>query len=442
MKSFFEFISSRRFAIFLLTTAFIVILISNLTPRLSMMRPEEVEALRRGRPAFFMIMQYLQVWTVVRSPFFLAIPAFIFFSITVCTLRRIERERRRAGRKERIEDARVRYEGEFTGRPESLIADLNGRGWETDVRESEGQTTVTGVKGGKGFWGSVAFHGGMNVAIAGIALSLTTGFKANIVLTESYGVPLGDAFIGWRPKDFPIKGAMMERFQAVYEQGFPVEYSMDLAFETEEGERKGTVKVNEPLKVMGYQIVPLRYGFSPRFVLKKRVETVLDAYINLSVMTPERIDRFDVEGEGIGVSAQFFPDYYMEGSKPATHSREPKNPVFFVEIKRGEKVLGRGFLPMNKEVNFDEYSIEFTDLKMWATFGISKDPGVVLVALGFILIVTGLLVRFILHEKMVSLSLGGGRVAAAGRSSYFPALFDEELRRLMEEIQKSSKGRD
>lgn len=433
MRRFLEIIGSRRFAIFLLAATLAVILLSNLLPNLSAMKPEEIEAFSKARPLLFRIYAAMQVGNVVRSPLFLLIPLFIFASITVCTFRRVKREG--LGWR-RFPPGEGKYRASFDGSLASVEGYLRKKGWDV---EAEGPTVINAFKGGRGFWGSVLFHIGINVVIIGIALSLMTRFNGRVVLTEGYGTEMKEAFLGDMPEGFPVRGAELERFEAVYAGGFPVDYSMDVTFWTEYGETRGRVKVNEPISVMGYQFSPTRHGFAPRFSMKKGEETLLDAYINLVVMTPEQVDTIDLPEEGIKIRAQFFPDLYMEGRTPKTRSRETKNPVFFVEVRRGKEMLGQGFLPLNKEVSFAGYTLEFKDLKMWAMFGVSKDLGVPAVAAGFMLIVVGLVVRFIWHEKTIRISTWEGFMEIGGRARYFPALFEEELKRLTEEL-KSDKG--
>lgn len=434
-----EYIGSRRFAIYLLVATLLVVLLANLLPNFSIMKPEEIADLRKGRPLLYAAASSLQLSSIVRSPIFLLLPVFIFASITACTLKRVKKE---WGRAVRVTPGDVRYNAGFSGSPGSVVDFLRTKGWRAEAgsQESGESIVVTGFKGGGGFWGSVGFHVGMNVVLIGTALSLITRFNASVVLTEGYGVELKDAFLGAAPKGFPIKGANMEGFRAVYVEGFPVDYSMELGLWGDEGrERAEEVKVNKPLNWKGYQFAPLRYGFSPRFVMKKDDKILLDGYVNLVVMTPEQLDSFDIPEEGIKTTAQFFPEFYKEGTAPKTRSKEPKNPVFFVEIARGKDILGSGFLHMNQEVSFAGYTLKFDDIRMWVMFDVSRDLGVPVVTFGFILIVAGLIIRFILGEKHIWIYFREGMLEIGGRSRYFPALFEEEMRGVAGEIEKQVK---
>lgn len=442
LKRFLDYVGSRSFAIILLTGTLAIILVSNLLPNISIMSKEEIDALRVSRPLFFALAGFLQIATVAKSPFFLVIPVSIFASVAACTLKRIKREGWRAIR---VAPGDVKYRGGFAGSPESAVLFLRKKGWTAGVVSQEsGDAVIVGHKGMEGFWGSVLFHAGMNVAILGFGLSVITGFNASIMLTDGYGVKASEAFLGKKPtEEFPFPEMLMESFNAVYLDGFPVDYSMELTLWDGEGrERKGEVKVNHPLKWKGYQFVPNRYGFSPEFIIKKDGKEVLNAFVNLVVITPDQIDYFEAPDEGMKVACQFFPDFYMEGKVPKTRSKEPKNPVFFVEIKQKEKVIGRGFLHLNKEVSFPGYSIELKDIRRWVLLDVSRDTGVPVITFGFIFIVAGLIIRFLRHERHIWLYLRDGAVEAGGRSRYSPALFEDELKKLAEEMGQGGKGED
>lgn len=434
MKRFHDYIGSRRFAIILLIATSSVILLSNLLPDIAGMRPEEAEALRRARPLLFYAAERLQLRRVIHSPLFLLLPLFIFMSVTVCTVSRVKAEMR-AWKRPRTGGGRVSYEGDFSGTPEQVLAFLERRGWAPQMAEDEKGVFITGSKGRKGFWGSVVFHAGIIVVLIGAALSVLTRFNSVIILTEGFDSGIEEASFGRLKEDFPFWKVLLKKFTAEYREGFPVDFKIDLTLWTGEGTKEGAVKVNEPLSVAGYQFTAGRYGFSPRFVMKKGDTAILDAHANLVVISPDMIDYIRVPEEGITVAAQFFPEYYMERRTPKTRSREPKNPVFFVEVKDDDgKVLGRGFLPMGKEVSFSDYTLEFKDLRMWVTLGMSRDLGVPAIFIGFFLIVPGLAVRFIWSDKTLWVRLEGGRFEAGGWSRYSPHLFEEEIRDMAEEL--------
>lgn len=430
MKSIVDLLASRRFATYLLIATLLIILSSNLLPNLSIMRPDEIDTLRRSRPFLYTVAKSFRVGKIVKTPFFLALPVFIFISITACTVRRTVRELRRG----RISKGDARHHLDFSGEIDAVEEFLKGKGWR--IAPAEGGKGISAHKGRNGFWGSVLFHIGMNVVLLGILLSLVTRFNGAMTLTEGYGVDISEGFMEKVPDGFPVKRALLEGFKAVYAGEFPVDYGVELILSTDFEDKKVRAGVNDPVSIGGYQISPSRYGFAPRFVLKKGRETVFDGYVNLVVFTPEQIDHFDVTQEKITVVTQFFPDFYKEGIIPKSHSKELKNPVFFIEVKRGKDNLGRGFLPVKKEVSFSGYSLECKDVKIWVMFDVARDLGVPAVTLGFVLIVTGLVIRFVLYEKFIWITVKDTGLDVYGRAGYFPVLFEDELKRVVEGLKQ------
>lgn len=427
MKFIVDSLGSRRFAIFLLTVTLFTILLSNLLPNFSLMKPGEIEELRQAKPQLYSIAKTFQVVKIVKSPFFFLLPVFIFISVTLCTIKRIKGE---MARNKAVKTGEMRYVAEFAAGPEAVEMFLKGGGWAVSSSVEGQVVTLSAFKGRFGFWGSVAFHAGLNIVLIGTLLSLVTRYNGSITLTEGYGVDVAEGFLGKVPDDFPVRSALMDGFKATYEGGFPVDYAMNLQLVTDFEEMKVHPKVNEPVSIGGYQISPSRYGFAPRFVLKKGSDTVFDGYINLVVFTPQQVDHFDIAEEGITVITQFFPDFYKDGLTPKSRSKELKNPMFFIDVKKGKEDLGRGFLPLNKEVSFSGYSIECKDVKTWVIFEVSRDFGVPAITFGVILIAAGLIIRFAWYEKVLWLTVKDGSLSIGGRSRYFPAMFDDELKRL------------
>ena len=430
-----NFLGSRRFAIFLLLLTVVIIIIPNLLPKVGFMAPEDVEILRREKPLLHTIATYFQVGSVVRSPLFLILPVFIFSSITICTIKRIKRE---TAKKITLSvKPKPTHEIDCSSDATAIAKILRKLGWRVEPPGESEADTIRGVRGERGFWGSVLFHAGMNVVLLGITLSLMTRYNGIMLLTDGYGMKAGDAFLNEMPVDFPVSEAMLKGFKATYVDNFPVDYRMNMILEADNRVIEREVGVNRPLKWSGYQFVPVRYGYSPRFLIKEGNEKILDAYVNLIVMGEQQSDHFEVPAAGIIVTAELFPDYYKEGLRPKSRSRELKNPVLYLQVTKDNETVGKGFVPLDKEISFAGYSILCSDIKMWVMFNVSRDSGVPVITVGFILILAGLIIRFIWGEKVVVVRLSDQKAKIGGWSRYFPALFEEELRKLTDRMRDS-----
>lgn len=445
MKRLLNYISSRRFAIFLLVITTSVILLSNLLPKPLYMTSAEVDKLRKERPLIYAMSVKVGVLGLTRSPYFRVIPVFIFLSVAVCTFRRFRAEIEKGEREGIVpEELPVRHSISLKpgglGKDEAVSA-LEKKGWSLLLSEGE-KTVIYGKKGGKGIWGSLGFHLGMNVVLVGILISITTGMDGNLRLTEGFPVSTPNDIQGMKGvQDFPFREVMLESFVPVVEGRFPIRYDSHIAGVGRDGRlNKYTIGVNSLLKLGDYKFIFTKGGYAPRFRLKRDGKEIVDTVVNLLILMPGVVDSFYIPEEGITIKAEMFPDHYVENGTHKTRGKFPFNPALFVEIEKGGKMVGRGFLIKGQKVDVENYSLEFVELKNWVELMVSRDAGVPVITIGFIMIAAGLCMRFILNDKRVWIIIdeNGSEAKLGGKARFFPALFEEELKRLTEEIGKGN----
>jgi cytochrome c biogenesis protein len=447
MKRLFDYIGSRRFAVRLLVAITLIILASNLLPKPYIMTESELARMKAERPFLYEMGLRFNVERATKSPYFIAAAIFLFASITVCTARRVR------GRLEGegagippVSTMQIRHDlGEV---PRALVHDMRGLpgGWRWEGGDIEGGRVYYARKGVGGFWGSAVFHAGMCVVLIGALVSALTRYNGRLFLTEDFDIDPARELKGLSENQryvFPIRGMALRSFAPVYEGPFPVDYSADIAgLDLYGREFSRKVRVNEPMRSGGYQFTMSRYGFAPRFVLKDGSgKVVSDHVVNLAVITPDRVDSFRLLDGMVTARVRFFPDFYIdtERGRPATRSRDLKRPVFLVSLERFGKEKEGGFLPLGGGVSFDGYTLEFKELRWWVLFDVSKDSGVPVITAGFLLIAGGLILRLLLNEKAVWIILNEeARAGVGGRAGFFPALFEEELRRLAEELKSEA----
>lgn len=446
MKLFFNYIGSRKFAIYLLVATTAVILLSNLLPNLAIMDSRELEKLKSEKPMVYAMSVSWNVNSVTSSPYFQILPAFLFLSISLCTLKRFRGELGRVEKGETL-PANPSVQHRFTLMDleldiRSMLTILKAKGWKA-VDYPLQSNIIYARKGEKGIWGSFCFHIGMNVALIGILISAMTSFDGSIALTEGFPISTPADIRGTdntKAEDFPFEQMLLESFMPKFSEGFPVEYNSKIVVVDSYGQAKRyTIKVNSPLEMWNYKFIFKEASYAPRLILRdKDGKLILDTVVNLVISMPGVVDFFDVPDEGLRIKVEMFPDYYNEGGKHNNKGIEPKNPALFVEIERWDKMIGRGFLFQGKMEDFGDYAIEFVELRHWMKLVVSKDFGVSVIIAGFILISAGLGLRFISNDKSLWVMPGRGEGEPVwemgGRSMYFPALFAEEMARLAEEL--------
>lgn len=384
---------------------------------------------------------------IAATPWLLPLPAFLFVSILACSLGRITQ------RKETL--APFPQGGEFSyetaGTPESVRNQtaglLKSRGWQVDETRAEG---IVAWQGEAGFWGSMVFHLGMLVILGGMVMSMVSRSSAGFMVTEGETKDLmapgviqaEESLMG--PARVPLR-ITLKQFIASYIDGRkPVDYRALLWLEGEgEAGREYTAQVNRPFSSGGSDVYMDRYGFAPRFVLKKEDGTLLSDYYYTVSARGGKTDFFELPeaGEGTRVSVTLFPDFRLDpGNKVTNISEEPRNPGAVVTVTRGiHTLVDRVFVPMGKKVHFEGVTLQFEGWRYWAHFGISRDMGMPWLVAGFFVIVGGLVLRFAFPDRIVWVAIARTedltQVMVGGSGGYFPALFREELKGIDEQIE-------
>ncbi len=304
-------------------------------------------ALWRGNPDYY-------------SPLFLFIPAFMFASISVCTLKRL---------------------------------------WGSDRKNLS-------------FGGSVVFHAGMLAVIASTTVGATVSMYGRVALPKGVTVTVGDdVFSKIDPNllsgdEIPFLSIRLDDFETTYEKDrFPVRYTANLSFGILEdnGYRsmKKKVEINSPFDYGRYKFLLENGGYSPHFILTKEGKTLHDGYIKLSNETSKE-DSYEPPGADIIIHTRFFPDFYWENEQAGTRSPVPKNPAFGIRINRKEGPafeaplpLWSGILKEGDKAEFKGMMLEFRDLNPYVVLLVVSNPSVPWLIGGFILITVGLVARYL-----------------------------------------------
>lgn len=164
------------------------------------------------------------------SSLFLAIPIFLFFSISLCIVNRIT---------------------------------TNWQRWDI------------------AFCGSVVFHIGMLIVILSTSLGYLTRFFAVVTLPQGVLVSLDSkdfSTIYEQPfgmREMPVINLKLNDSEAKYaDERFPVEYTVgvDIGILRDDGyySFKDKIEVNQPIHYDGYSFLLESGGYSPRFILKDK----------------------------------------------------------------------------------------------------------------------------------------------------------------------------
>lgn len=450
LKSVNKFLISRRFAIFALVLSTAILVAGGIFPDVSLIPDNEVSRLEKSRPIIYWLSSHLHAQQLIQSPIFLLLPLLIAISVTLCTASRV-RQRKKRKREQVREDVNAKISLVF----QQPLAAVLGRfrdvvlrkGWMVTQADHNGVVICTCKKGENGFWGSIIFHSSLLLFMVAVIVSSLTRLDGEIVLTEGQRLPLNETGMlrinrqGRFSPSLPTEQIMLDKFEATFKQNkYPVDYSAHVSVLSDETTRREVVRVNRPLKLGRWRLFLHRYGYAPRFVLRDEAgKTVFDYFVNLVISSSENKDFFEIPSCNLRVETQYLPPSDdVAGSSDSIRAMR-------VRVVSNDEVLGEKDIALGGTARFGEYALTFADLRYWALFGIFSDSGYGLVVGAFALCILGLALRFALAEKWLHVKLqqtnGSVDVAIGGRSRYFPALFEEELKevsRQMKAVQGTS----
>lgn len=383
---------------------------------------------------------------ILESPWLVVVPVLLGLAIAWNVGERIAERRRRAPRwaggrfRAQLVWAEAAAPGEVA---ERLRRALRRGGYRVFEVAEGGSAVAVGRRGHLGFWGSVVFHVGLVVTLVAVVLTMVAEWRGELQLVEGQVATLDAPGVvairrlGPMGRGPPHLVVRLGRVEARYQDDrFPVDYRAELVVLADSGAlRGGTVRVNQPLTAGGQRFFLQRYGMAPVLEVRRGGETLLAAPVVLSVLEG-REDRFDVPGTRDRIAVRWFGDHIREPGGVRSRSDEPRNPALGLALEAGGSGLAARpmLLPLGEETSLGPYRVTFRELRRWAAFGVDQDPGTPVLFAALVLAAVGLAVRFWDHEREIRVRVepdaAGARVAAAGRSRYFPALMTREVERL------------
>ena len=279
------------------------------------------------------------------------------------------------------------------------------------------------IKARRGRWsvnfvGSVVFHIGMLVVIASICVGGVSRYWVNIMLPRFLPVVVdGSAFATEFSIPFmqeaPFIKMTLDWQDSTFEDiEFAVDHSAGLTIGLIEGneykETEETISINEPVWRNGFQFLLRGGGFVYLpYIEDEEGNQVYNEYrrANLDVITE---DVITVENLGFEFHVRLFPDMIFEDGKYSSKSREVLNPalgVRIVDLAKPFEDHWKGIVRFDEKIDTGKYIFRFADVRPFISVEILKDPSYYGIIIGWLLIVIGLLMRY-LFVKDLSTEIG------------------------------------
>jgi len=270
-------------------------------------------------------------------------------------------------------------------------------------------------------------------------ISAFTVFRGEFLVTEDIATPLREGFVyheGKPTTSLPPVDVLVSNLRGVYAEGI---FKYDFGGEMLIGPAEMAFSVNNPVNFAGYQISIESFGYSPNLVIEREGEPVFDYFLNLR--HPNDGDYFEVPSEGRTLFALLFPDFVQEGTELRSRSRELNNPVLLIRLLRGTEEVQSGLLRPNGELSWNGYRLRFPEIRRWAGFMVVREQGIAVIAVGFLVGIIGLFIRFVSNERRLEFRIAAGerdasRVTISGFSRYYPAFLEKEVRTMNDTLGK------
>lgn len=447
MNTLWRVLISRKLATYLLTVMIVSMILSTFVPSEFTMTQEEAFNMKRDRPAMYWVSENLYTPGLVKSAPFIILSAFLFLSTLACTFNRISgwiRNRRAEFEKEHAFSfaKSVQTEKSTDEVRESIKKLFAGERWEYSETTGElGGFIITAEKGGQsGFWGSIAFHLGLLLCFLAAPVTYYWGFNDQLRMMDGETVSFKEGLVDKHPASLgalPDFELTLTDLKGEYYKGlYKMDFSGRLKASNGLHQKEGALSVNNPFEFMGYTFEMGEFGFATKVVLSKKGRTILDQYL----MQRGEGSYFKLESEEITLYTLFLPDFFKEGSKVGSKTREVKNPYILATISKDDKDIAKGLVKFGESGPVGDYQLRFDSVTNWGAFAVAKEPALPILWLSFCLGVPGLLIRFLSNQRRIEFEIvekeGSEEVTIRGYSRYYPAFLEGEVGKMAESLTK------
>ncbi len=222
----------------------------------------------------------------------------------------------------------------------------------------------------------------------------------------------------------------------------PIDYVSQVQYVGKDGvARSATIRVNHPLDIDGTLYYQAAYGFGAQFVLTKDGRVTPNSPPDLL----KEGDSFSVGGDRALEYDQFVGTIDPKTGRPTADPR-PNNPAVVVRMIAGDTALASGMIPVGSSLDLGGgYRLSVPRYAIYSGFQYRYDPGMGLVGIGALVLLTGLCTAFYFLPARLYVKLsGGGRkwnlgIAATTVKGY--EVFEDQFRELVAALRRAATGR-
>ena len=255
-------------------------------------------------------------------------------------------------------------------------------------------------------WGFLLLHLAFILLLAGGFISAATRMDGYILLTEGQNFTsrpenyLRYSTGSLRPSGDQDFSVLLKDVNVVIEKSdYVVDMQTNLQFQSKENRlTEEKIRVNQPFTYKGMTFTLDETGYSPRLVIRQeeKQDSLVNSFIALQTFTStagrQYRDFLPLPFFKNRVTVEFYP----AGSTDSDTGTTSTEPVILINTADAEgNTLTRSHLPLNQTTTADGYEFEFAELRQWASFRVSNDPGYPVVWMALWLGLGALLLRYL-----------------------------------------------
>lgn len=438
---------SLKFTVFLIICLAVIFLLGVIIPQKNLLGKDIYLQWKQRNPDLISFLEFIKFTEIYISPITIALWSLFFLNLAFIMSNRIPFIWRKCFRE---------------SLPSNVDAVKNSRRFEIinciDINNIKTALVKNGYKvfdKDNAFWAvknrfsplaTILFHLSFFLLLSGGVISFYTQFKGEVDLA------VGESFAGqysWikKPKigDIPSTKLIVEEVKPTYYlKTVPV--SLDVLIQTKNGRK--AIGINRPYKEGGLSFVIKNIDIAPLLVLTDAEGKEIDgAYVKLKGLGGNE-DNFLMKGYEF--RTVFFTDYYAKAlnntdetanlpqalkQTPMTQEvtvqpKEVVNPAFDMAVLKDGKLLNKKTIKIGEAIDFNGHRLAFSGLTYWVRFYVVKEYGIWVIYAGFTLMLFALTIRFLFFRRDISGIVHGDSLYVGGKGDFFPALFDDEFRRI------------
>jgi cytochrome c biogenesis protein ResB len=253
--------------------------------------------------------------------------------------------------------------------------------------------------------GFLLLHLSLIVLFAGGFISAATRMDGYILLTEGQSFTdrpqnyLRYATGLFQPSDGPGFSVTLKEVHVKYEKSeYLVDMTTTLLFQSQPNSvTEGIVKINNPTNCNGKTFTLDDTGYSPRLVLRQpgQQRALVNSFVALQTFTSGKVRQYRDYLPLPFLKNRITLEFYPVGNKDIQTGEILTEPLILVKTQDSEGDSAASRLPLGQKTMADGYEFEFAELRQWASFRVSNDPGYPVVWVALWLGLGALLLRYL-----------------------------------------------